>query len=891
MAVGIGAALALIAHEACAVHAAKPAACPLREVVVVFKTHFDIGYTNMARDVLEYYRTAMIDRALAVCDATHNLPPEQRFVWTLPGWPLAQIIGPQQAPERRERILAAMREGRFVWHALPATTHTESLDLEDLVRGLRFSSGLSRSLGQPLPRDAKMTDVPSHAWALPTVLAGAGVEFMHVGCNRASSPPETPLLFWWEGPDGSRVMTMLTASYGSDLVPPKDWPHTTWLALIHTGDNAGPPRPEQVKELLGRAAKELPGVKVRFGRLSDFADAILKESPTLPVIRADMPDTWIHGIMAMPIETAIARRTRPLIGTLESLHTLLRAWGANAPDPKDTVARAYEQSLLYGEHTWGMDVKKFGPRLYDKAWEEARAKGTYAKLEESWAEHGGYARQAADLVSPAIRANMQGLAQAVSGAGPRVIVFNPLPYPRDDVVTADWPGPVPKAVRPADQGSPTPVQAEGRTIRFLAEAMPPMGYRTYVPTETAVRGALSADESTATIENGLVRIRLDAARGVIASWLDKQHNRELVAECDGAGLGQYVYERFDADDAKAYLHTYSTLPKMPWAEGDFGKPGLPPAKDRPHAIASPKGSAIKISAGPVSATATMTAAPSDDIPHGISLAVTIYTDHPWVDLTWTIHDKKPTPWPEAGWLCVPVHTTHPSFQLGRLGAIIDPARDGQSGANRDVYCLNTGMIVTGQDGAGVGLCPLDSPLVCLGERRLWKYSRDYVPNKPVVYVHLFNNLWSTNFQQWVGGSWSSRVRLWAVPHGSGSQAAWLVRNAWEARRPCLAAYAAGAGGVLPTAQAGLQLSRRDVLVTAFGPNPDGPGTLLRLWEQAGADGACRVELPAGFPVARARPCDLRGRIGGKPIPIRDGTFEVFVKRFAPVSLILEGDVK
>lgn len=41
-------------------------------------------------------------------------------------------------------------------------------------------------------------------------------------------------------------------------------------------------------------------MKVRIGRLSDFSDALLAEHPTLPVIRGDMPDTWIHGPMSDP---------------------------------------------------------------------------------------------------------------------------------------------------------------------------------------------------------------------------------------------------------------------------------------------------------------------------------------------------------------------------------------------------------------------------------------------------------------------------------------------------------------------------------------------------------------------------------------------------------------
>ncbi|NOX53091.1 MAG: hypothetical protein GXP27_01355 [Planctomycetes bacterium] len=155
----------------------------VEQVIVVFKTHFDIGYTELAREVVERYRTTMIDKALDVCDATRELPPQHRFVWTLSGWPMTQILWPGQTAERRARIIQAIRDGRLVWHALPGTTHTESMDLEDIVRGLGFSTRLSRALDLPLPRDAKMTDVPSHCWILPTILKRAGVDFLHLGCQ------------------------------------------------------------------------------------------------------------------------------------------------------------------------------------------------------------------------------------------------------------------------------------------------------------------------------------------------------------------------------------------------------------------------------------------------------------------------------------------------------------------------------------------------------------------------------------------------------------------------------------------------------------------------------------------------------------------------------------
>ncbi len=73
----------------------------VQEVIIVSKTHFDIGYTARVAEVLNRYRTTMMDGALSVMEETTSLPKEFQFAWTLPGWPLAQIVGPEQTPERR----------------------------------------------------------------------------------------------------------------------------------------------------------------------------------------------------------------------------------------------------------------------------------------------------------------------------------------------------------------------------------------------------------------------------------------------------------------------------------------------------------------------------------------------------------------------------------------------------------------------------------------------------------------------------------------------------------------------------------------------------------------------------------------------------------------------
>ena len=415
----------------CELIASTVASAEVREVIVTFKTHFDIGYTDLASNVVQRYRTTMIDQALKVVDQNRDLPPEQQFAWTIPGWPMSKILADWegQTPQRKRQILQAFKDGRFVVHGLPFTTHTELLEPEDLVRGLGFASRLARDAGLALPRDAKMTDVPCHSWILPTLLKHAGIDFLHLGCNSASSSPEVPPLFWWEGPDGSRVLTMYTASgYGTGLVPPKDWPYNTWLALQHTGDNHGPPTPEEVKKLLTEAAQKLAGVKVRIGRLSDFADAIVAEKAEVPVVRGDMPDTWIHGPMCDPAGARIARNLRPALGSAESLNALLRIWGVTVPDATSAFAEAHEKSLLYGEHTWGGAlswVTAYGKKLkwnYGDPWKADRTAGRFKKLEASWAEHTAYIEKARDLVTPILDRGMQALAQATSPEGKRVVV-------------------------------------------------------------------------------------------------------------------------------------------------------------------------------------------------------------------------------------------------------------------------------------------------------------------------------------------------------------------------------------------------------------------------------------------------------------------------------------
>ena len=824
----------------------------IEHVWVVFKTHLDVGYTDTIEAVLEKYRVGMMDGALHVIDASRELPPEKRFSWTLAGWPLTHVLGPRQDPARRTRIEQAVREGAIAFHALPFTTHTETQDLEDLVRGLGFSSRLSRQYGRPLPISAKMTDVPCHSWVMPTLLAHAGVRFLQIGCNSTSAYVRVPDLFWWEGPDGSRILCNYTRVYGSDLTAPHGWPSKNHLAMTMTGDNHGPPSAADVERLRQQAAKDLPGVVLHFGTLDDFARAVIAENPDLPVVRADMPDTWIHGWMSMPLEAKAARHFRALEPALDTLDTQLRGWGL-APGPlAPALAEAYEQSGLFSEHTFGPFAPNGGPwnsatprYLYGDAWKKAYAGGAYQKYEAAFDDKRAFAHKAGEIVHRELAARLDLLARSVKSDGKRIVIYNALPWVRSGMVEVD-----------------------GKSC--FAKDVPASGYITLPGLPDNAAGSNITNE--ATLDTPFYQVGFDLKRGGIASLVEKKTGRELVDKDSPYALGQFLHERFDNPRMLAFHNAYGRY-GYSWPKGD-----LP--KDTVYAALTPAAWSLAVAHTAVADVATLKADDTLGLAKGITLVMTFPRHQPHVDIEWQVSDKTPDPMPEGGWLCFPFSINQPQFLLGRLGGPIDPAKDIIAGANRHYYCLNTGLTIRGRDdGAGIGLCPLDSPCVSLGEPGLWKFSLDFIPQKPTAFVNLYNNEWNTNFPEWQGGSWSSRVRIWPTPD--------LIVPAWEARVPLLAASADDSNGILPASQSGLRMSRPGTLVTAFGQNPDGTGTLLRVWEQTGTDGDLTITLPDGVKFATATPVNLRGEKSGEPIPITTGKLSVSLKAYSPASFILE----
>jgi alpha-mannosidase len=736
---------------------------PLRKVVVVFKTHFDLGFTDLPDRVMQLYTGKMFSAVREVMDATANEPPGPRYSWTLPAWPLRFLLHDPSVPEEsRQAARKLVEEGRLNWHAWPFTTHTAFCGLEELVRGLHISRSLSEEFGK-WPTGAKQTDVPGHTWILPSILVRAGVKFVHLGCNSGSHPPHVPRLFWWEGPDASRLLTYYSAGgYGTPLLPPDDWPYDTWLAVQQTVDNIGPQSPEELKRIRRTIEEGAPGVELLFGELGDFADSLLEHPEQLeglPVVPYDLADTWIHGIGTMPREVARVRELRAKLLELEQ-QAAIYDW----PRPDRSVqsedfplARkiaplidaAYEQLLLFGEHTWGLDVKSTIKRVYGDEFEAARDTEPYKRLESSWVAKAAYVDQAERLYNQALQ-----IAQSAIGE-------------REAETIEVWEPPV---------------------LDGLPENI---------------------------LETDWCRIEVDPEAGSITSFYDKHLGREWVDRSSPEPFGGYRYDLYSIVDIAEFMRGYGLF-FQDWFVQDFGKQGYP--EDSRHVTAYARNFKLAKSNQSDEQTIMLTGgrlevagANSEALPEQtISIRITLHYPAR-IDLEYKVENKEATPLVESTVVPFPLNLPKASFRLGQTGSVIDPARDIASGANRNLWCAN--WVDVSDDRVGFAILPLDMPLVSIGNTGIYRFEPERIPTEPLVYAHLSNTQWGTNFPQWLEGDFSFRIRLQPQTGNWSSHLLWL-----EFKEQVVPFIAGNPWGLV---------------IQSVRPRHDGRGLIVRFWNAGG----------------------------------------------------------
>jgi len=345
----------------------------IEKIIVVFKTHLDIGFTDFASEVIRKYNEVYIPRAIAVGEELAAMGREEGFMWTTGSWLIYQYL--EQAGEKEKaRAERAIANGMLRWHALPFTMHSECADDELYRYGLSLSQELDERFGIKTT-GAKNTDVPGHTRAIVPLLCEAGVDFLHIGVNAASTPPDVPELFRWRTTEGEAINVMYAkGDYGAFSVLPGTG---TAICFAHTGDNLGPQSAQAIIAAYDELRAKHPDAMIRAGSLNEVAQAVKEIEESLPVVTQEIGDSWIHGVGTDPQKMSQYR----------ALLRLARGWDG------EQKRALYRHLVMIPEHTWGLDEKthlRENSHYSREEFDALRGAANYRKMEASWQEQRDY---------------------------------------------------------------------------------------------------------------------------------------------------------------------------------------------------------------------------------------------------------------------------------------------------------------------------------------------------------------------------------------------------------------------------------------------------------------------------------------------------------------------
>ncbi|HMJ59363.1 MAG TPA: hypothetical protein VK467_09510, partial [Gemmatimonadales bacterium] len=835
----------------------------------------DVGYTDLQENALEVHRKNL-DAALARL-ATH---PDYRFTAEC----ALQILSylENRPSEAGDALVRALQNGRIGFQALFANMLTGILDHETLARLVWPAGRLARERGLNYAC-AQLTDVPGQTSTFPMMLAASGVKYLATGPNperavpllpKAQADPlrltgewtTYPQVYYWEGPDGSRVLHWRGYHYGdatrfgldvgaeemgrrlsdwllgSPVFLSSDWLYD--VALLYGADwQDNAPMKEQLVANLEDYNRRYAFPRIVPGRAEDFFRELERRYTTrIPVRRGDTGLYWEDGAASTATELASFRSAQLAARATE----IVALWNGRlgVQDQPDERRAMWRDLLLFGEHTWGADVSVSEPD----------ARQTVAQ----WAYKRRFVESGAAAAHEILNAGLLRLG-AASKAGRGRIVLNAGTWERTDVVRV--PGGAGKTLAFGSQELPS-VDVDGDALVVVRD-VPPLGYLALTESDRDARPP-TPDGEALDAKGGGITLALDQATGAIRSFSGPD-GKERVKPSDWSGLNQLVYVKGGEKSAL-------------WTTGDRNDLSTPPqlALTQSRLIRARRERLPGIGVRLVAERAI------DGFPSIVS-TVTLYDDLPWVDIENRVI-KDATLAKEALYVAFPFAFTAPTVQvevpLGRMTV----ERDQQPGSCRDWYCHNHWVWLTEGD-SGVLWSGPDTPLFTLNDIVRGAWRRKIVPDG-TLFAYAMNNYWHTNYAARQGGQYGCRFRISLLAPGDAAEP---VRRGWAACDPLYvsAAYATRTAGPLISKDRALFLADKNVLVVGAKPADDGEGVIVKLLDAAGQARSVGV-WPAAYTFKQARRTNLV-EMNADPTPVgSDGKAAVDLAAWGVAALRLFG---
>jgi hypothetical protein len=839
-------------------------------VYLVPHTHLDIGFTDY-QPKIEELQNRNLDRLLA--EMRHD--PDMRF--SLDGAWLAEQYLRTRSPAARKEFLDAVRAGRISIPAQYANLMAGGAGLETLIRSTYTGRALNRETGSPF-NYANITDVPAYPWSYASVLAAAGVKYFAAGANTDRGPQ--PLLgrwqtrspFWWEGPDGAKVLMAYTRQY-SNLwfvcgLPPREAGCRDGLPTLFQTFASPDYKPDTVL-MFGSQLENtdlIPGegefvrawnAKYAWPRLQlatfrDYFETIEKRfGSQLETVRGDFGPYWEDGIGTDAQFAALYRATESRALAVEKLASVAALPQAEWAPPVESLRRLWRDLVLYAEHTY----------TSSGGYSRPESEQSIRQLETKHFDVTD-ARETAHWVA---QEAMSRLLDAIRIEPPALVVFNSLTHERSSLVEVDLANGT--QLVNAESGKPAALESmlagSGyHRVRFMAERVPAMGYRVYrMQTGSAVPPSPKPKPGN-TIENEFYRVTVDAARGAISSMVDKQTGRELVDAKSPYLLDQYLY--VSGGDNTRLIHITEHLPTAKLEVSSSA------GASEVHAIATPWGQSLNYRTTGPHASA-------------IDVAIRLFNGEKKIEMLNRVQ-KEPVNDKEAIYFAFPFAAADPQFEYEGQNGAVNPARDELAGGCREWYSAGHWARVSGGS-VTAAVIPVDAPLVTFGDINRGLWPEKFEAKSPAIFSYVLNNYWHTNFPRVQSGEFIFR---YVITSGATLDPASLSRLGREAMTPLEVGFLGkndkvGLRGSLPaTAASFLGVDQQAVEIETFKPAEDGAGYIVRLLETAGREP--KVHLSSQLLEFNRAWLSTAAEDRLREIPVTKREVEVLMPRYGIVTL-------
>jgi alpha-mannosidase len=835
------------------------------QIFIAAASHLDIGYTNLQTEIVKVH-SHNLDEAIDLC---RRYPD---FKWNVEGaWAVRDYLA-TRSPGQIAALVRLARQGRINVEASYANLLTGLLGDEEFFRAFYYSHELARRYGIPV-RSATLTDVPSHVWSLPTVLAHCGIRYLSMGINQDRAPilryggldRRSPV--WWEGPDGSRVLAMLHDGYaqGSRFHGPPDVMAEQVMSLIreyetrvdypydaihlHGAYSDNQPLNPELAQAVDAWNRVYAYPKVILSANYEFFQYIEQHyGAHIPVVRGCGGSYWEDGAASSAQETALNRQAKATAVAAESLLAGEKLARERRDYPQERLRDLWSSILLYDEHTWGAYNSISQPES--------------AFVRQQFAVKAGFAHQAAATAEGLLKMALSvlKLPAGVPGAQPPVYTeqtHHPLRgYPkrapaeratdslglRSGRSGTSWPVARPEGAPEGSRGWEPPVpelvavpapEGRRREARYLPDA-PMRGRSGAPPAHAAVR------------ENRFYRVQLDPRTGAVTSIFDKACRRELVDPQAPWKLGQLIYAEGANNRA---IHPDLSQPVPPF---HFTTPVCAGLESVPEGLAARLQHPMFRSA---------------------RLVVSLPEDRKQVEFR-VEFDKRLTYAKEAVYVAFPFLARRPAITYSIGDGRVRAGRDWLPGACKDWFAIQDWLRVSDSGSFDVAWSSPDAPLIELEAINTGQWLKELPITNGHLYSYALNNYWHTNYKAGQEGPFLFRFSLTSgrrLTDGQCFRFGRAVANPWFAR---VARY--------------VRVSPASVSIQAIKLAEDGRGYVVRLRELEGKRVRARLSFPrAGPRIEHAWRCTgLEDPVSA--LPCRAGIVPVELQPFGCATVRVTG---